>query len=143
MDRSCDGCTKCCEGHLVANIYGYEMRPGKPCHFITKSGCSIYASRPANPCQKFKCAWKSNPKIPDELKPTITGTILLNKYLNGTHYIQITSAGQDVSLDIIDWAIRAVNAGDVSNVVYQINGQIRIISHDPEFVSNFNQRKSK
>ena len=36
--RSCDGCTKCCEGFLPAVIYNKYMYQGRPCHFKKKNG---------------------------------------------------------------------------------------------------------
>lgn len=143
MDRNCDGCTKCCEGHLIANIYGYKMYPGKPCHFVTKNGCSIYSNRPVDPCKGFKCAWKRNSKIPFELKPDSIGLILLDQYLDDIHYISIVSAGSSPSIEIIEWAIQAVNSGDIANIVYRTNGQPKIISHDPDFVKNYKDMLAK
>ena len=137
MDRSCDGCTKCCEGHLTANIYGYEMYPGKPCHFVSKNGCSIYSSRPYDPCKGFRCVWKQNSAVPDQFKPDIIGIIMINNYLEDTHYIYLASAGSDVTVDVLDWAIAAVNDGKINNIVYQRDNKIKIISQDPDFTVRY------
>lgn len=138
MDRSCGGCTKCCEGHLTANIYGYEMYPGKPCNFITKNGCSIYAMRPHNPCKDFKCVWKKNSKIPLEFKPNLVDMIMIETAIDGIPYVYIVSAGKEISLDILDWAVGAVNAGTIDHIVYEKNGKARVISQNSVFVEKYN-----
>jgi hypothetical protein len=137
MDRNCDGCTKCCEGHLTANIYGYEVYPGKPCHFVSKKGCSIYLSRPYDPCKGFKCVWKQNPVVPNQFKPDIIGIIMTNNYLEDTPYIFLAPAGKDVTVDILDWAITAVNDGSIKNIVYQKDNKIKIISQDSVFIDRY------
>jgi len=41
-ERTCGGCTACCDGWLTGNILGHELAPGKPCHFRGDGGCTIY-----------------------------------------------------------------------------------------------------
>lgn len=135
MDRSCDGCTKCCDGHLTANIYGYEMGPKKPCHFVSKNGCSIYAMRPYNPCKGFKCVWKKNFKVPLEFKPDLIDMIMLEKALDDIPYVLLVPATSEITLEILDWAVSAVDNGSIENIVYQHKDQIRVISRNPDFIA--------
>ncbi len=137
MDRSCDGCTKCCEGHLTANIYGYEMGPGKPCHFVTKNGCSIYSNRPYDPCKGFKCVWKQNSIVPVSFKPDVVGMIMINNVLDDIPYVYIVPAGKEISIDVLDWAVSAVISGDVPHIVYHKDTKVRVISQDPVFVDKY------
>lgn len=139
MDRSCDNCTKCCEGHLTATIYGFPMYPGKPCHFMTKTGCGIYSTRPIDPCKGFKCVWKREMKVPLEMKPDIINMIMIDKSVDDISYVYIVPAEEEITLDILDWAVRAVNDGHINNIVYEKNGKYRIISHDPIFINKFNE----
>ncbi len=141
MDRSCDGCTKCCDGHLTAKIYGYEMGPGKPCHFKTKNGCGIYASRPADPCKGFKCVWKMTSIVPAEFKPDQVGMIMIENAIDGIPYVYIVPAGNEISLEILDWAVSAVNAGNINNIVYKKDGKARIISRDPAFIDKYFEKQ--
>lgn len=134
MDRSCDGCTKCCDGHLTANIYGYEMGPGKPCHFVGKNGCGIYAVRPYNPCKGFKCVWKKNFKVPLEFKPDLIDMIMIEKTIDDIPYILLVPAKNEITLEILDWAVSAVNEGSIDNIVYTKEGKTRAISRNPEFL---------
>lgn len=146
MDRSCDGCTKCCDGHLTANIYGYEMGPGKPCHFVSKKGCSIYEMRPYNPCKGFKCVWKRSYVVPLEFKPDVVGMIIIDNMLEDIPYSQIVPAGKEITLEVLDWAVSAVISGKMNHIVYQKDGGVRIISQDPAFVEKYNafiESKSK
>jgi hypothetical protein len=137
MDRSCDGCTKCCEGHLTANIYGYEMGPGKPCHFVSKKGCSIYDMRPHNPCKGFKCLWKKNGAVPLEFKPDLVDMIIIETSVDGIAYAHIVPAGKEITLEILDWAVGAVNSGRINNIVYKKDGNTRVISRDPAFIDKY------
>ena len=134
MDRSCEGCTKCCDGHLTANIYGYEMKPGKPCNFVSKNGCSIYAMRPYNPCKGFKCVWKQISAVPLEFKPNLIDMIMIEKTIDDIPYVLLVPAGKEISLEVLDWAVSAVNAGSIDNIVYQKDGNTRAISRDPAFI---------
>lgn len=135
MDRNCDGCTKCCDGHLTANIYGYEMYPGKPCHFVGKNGCSIYAMRPYNPCKGFKCVWKQTSAVPLEFKPDLIDMIMIEKSLDGIPYVLIVPAKNEITLEILDWAVSAVNDGSIDNIVYQKDSNVRVISSNPDFIT--------
>ena len=78
-NRSCNSCTKCCDGWLAGNIYGHDMYTGKPCHFVKSDGCSIYNERPQNPCRIFKCEWLINLDIPEWLHPKKSEVIILKK----------------------------------------------------------------
>ena len=80
LKRSCDGCTVCCEGYVSANIYGYPMHPGKPCHFAGCNGCSIYEHRPEDPCKKFECLWlNSAADYPEWLKPSESKCLIITR----------------------------------------------------------------
>lgn len=48
-------CTAYCDGWPRATIYGHEMKPGTPCHFVQEGRCSIYDPRPLTPCRWFVC----------------------------------------------------------------------------------------
>jgi len=137
MDRSCDGCTKCCDGHLTAKIYGHEMGPGKPCHFVTKNGCAIYSSRPHDPCKGFKCIWKINPAVPLEFKPNLVDMIMIENQVDNMPFVHIVPAGKEISLEILDWAVSAVNAGSIDSIVYKKDGKERIISRNPAFIDKY------
>lgn len=115
------------------------MYPGKPCHFMAKNGCSIYSNRPYNPCKGFKCVWKENRKVPKEFKPNTIGMIMTNGYLDGVHYVQIVPAGQEITVDVLDWAITAVNEGEINHIVYQKDNKAKIISQDSDFITKYKE----
>jgi hypothetical protein len=103
--KSCDGCTKCCEGHLSATIRGREMFPGKPCIFVEQGvGCKEYETRPYDPCVVFQCEWRRNPHFDEWLAPTKTDVIFVRQAHNGFEYLQIAEAGKPASEEIIAWA---------------------------------------
>jgi hypothetical protein len=105
--KSCSTCTKCCEGYLSANIKGHIMDLGKPCPFVMKDvGCGDYENRPINPCVKFQCEWRRNPYFDDWLSPKNSGVVFTRSELKGLEYLKITEAGNSISQEIIDWAIK-------------------------------------
>lgn len=104
--RSCEGCTKCCEGWLSGDIYGKEMYPGTPCQFVEINvGCSIYEKRPKDPCKNFQCLWKTSESVPREFSPNEQGVILANQMVEGIPYLAAVYAGKDFSSEMFFWLI--------------------------------------
>jgi len=120
-NRNCNGCTKCCDGWLSSNIYGYDMSIGKPCHFVKSDGCSIYNERPQNPCKIFKCEWLINLEIPEWLYPKKSNVIITKKYISNICYLDIIEAGKKLSVETLNW-ILLMSINNQINVLYQING---------------------
>ena len=140
QDRPCDGCKKCCEGHLTGVAYGYEFYPGKKCNFIRENGCGIYDVRPYNPCKTFKCGYKYDLNIPSWMKPDKVGLILVGRYENGFEYYNIIESGGNITVDVLSWAIQIVQEGKTKNIRYFMNKKWISISLDPEFIKYFNER---
>lgn len=104
MNRTCDGCTKCCEGWLVAEIRGEVMYPGRPCQYVQKNkGCAIYEDRPKQPCQTFNCAWKKDPSIPEWMAPKDSGVIIEHQTIKGIKYVELFTTGQPVDENTLTW----------------------------------------
>lgn len=103
--RSCGTCTRCCEGYLVANIRGHEMKLGTPCYFLQQGvGCKEYDGRPSHPCKSFSCSWLDDKKIPEEYKPEKCGVILMPSDIHGIAYTLFVSSPNDPSEEMIQWA---------------------------------------
>lgn len=101
--RECGDCTKCCEGWLNDKIRDVEIYPGKPCPILEiGKGCTDYENRPKNPCQTFECQWKIDPSIPEDLKPSISGSILTEKEIDGSHYVMLHRA-PDTNPEVLTW----------------------------------------
>lgn len=104
MERTCDGCTKCCEGWLIATIKGQPMYPGKPCQFVQiGKGCATYSTRPKNPCRTYKCAWLQNETIPEWIAPKTSGVIIAYQKIQDIVYVELTSTGQPVTDEVLTW----------------------------------------
>jgi len=133
VGRSCNGCTKCCEGWLTANIYGFEMNPTNgACRFLAKIGCGIYPVREPL-CKNFQCDWKENSSLPENLKPDKCNAIIMTKRLGDYRYYRIVTAGI-VKKHVYEWAEEQAQIGKHS-VVYDINGGLIIYSNDSTFKS--------
>lgn len=104
--RSCDGCTKCCEGHLSGKSYGIKFLHGNPCHFVSLGkGCSIYEDRPYKPCQTFKCAWLMDEtrEFPEWMKPSLSNVIIVPRHIDDILYMDVVEAGCKIDSSILNW----------------------------------------
>lgn len=129
LTRECGDCTMCCEGFLPANIHGYEMKPGAPCHFVqqgTCNGCTIYEDRP-NVCKKYECLWKSSPAaVPEWMKPNRSDVILSVKVVTDDdgeqhEFIQMREGYNTVRGDVLNWILRLGFNGDGAvNLEYEV-----------------------
>ena len=136
MTRSCDGCTKCCEGYLTGEIHGHKMYPGRPCHFKCKTGCEIYEQRPERPCKSYVCEWLVDPNIPGWFKPNeINAIVTKRKLTNGMEFWDVAEAGEKLKVEVLNWLLhRSLIYG--TNIVYHIDGGKNVLG-SPEFQSSF------
>lgn len=106
VDRSCNGCTKCCEGFLYGVAYGKQFCHGKPCHFVDLGkGCTIYEDRPHSPCQTFKCAWviDNQREFPEWLKPSLSNVIIVPRHIDDILYMDVVEAGSKIDSSVLNW----------------------------------------
>jgi len=122
LDKNCDGCTKCCEGYLSANIKGHEMDFNKPCFFLKGIGigCGDYKNRPEDPCQVFKCGWLQDDdnSIPDWMKPNLSNAIILLRIIDGERVLKLRQCGNYIEPNVIawffQWALERTNNIEIS-----------------------------
>ncbi len=121
--RVCGECTRCCEGWLRANIKGYKIYPGHPCHFLGKN-CTIYAERPASPCKVYNCAWLTNQQLdfPEWMRPDLSNVIVTEKLREGITYLEIKETGQEISAVVLNWLVQEVLRLQ-KNLLYSLSGQ--------------------
>lgn len=132
--RPCNGCTKCCEGHLVTNMNGIPIGPGSPCKFNQKDvGCTVHLARPYDPCKMFQCHWKENTNIPEWLKPNKVNAIILIKQLEDFLYLRIVKAGARQDPKIYEWAEEQSQVGK-NLIAYDQAGELLVYSKDKEFI---------
>ena len=118
--RSCNGCTKCCEGWLEGSAHGHAFYRGRPCFFLNKS-CSIYESRPYEPCRSYKCAWLDDIQFPEWMKPDLVNVIINQaKYKDISYYI-LVEAGSRLDVKVLSWMIEWV-LNNNQNLMYYIDG---------------------
>jgi hypothetical protein len=131
--RSCDGCTKCCDGWLVANIAGEEMYPGKPCKFVEQGvGCTIYDNRPEKLCEAFECSWKASNFVPEKFSPKNTGQILSHQTIDGIDYLLMSYAGTRIDAEFLSWFVTYV-VGNQLNAAWEVDGEWHLLG-TPMFV---------
>ena len=131
MSRTCDGCTKCCEGWLSGEANGHAFFRGRPCFFLNK-GCTIYDSRPVEPCRSYRCAWLAEDIFPAWMKPDLVNVIITHRKVGDKEFYTATEAGSVLDSKVLSWLIQwALN--NKQNLLYFINGGENRIG-DQEFL---------
>lgn len=121
--RSCEGCTKCCEGYLAGEVLNKKVDLNNPCFLVEiGKGCKDYENRPEFPCKTFQCDWLVNPEIPDFLKPSESNVIMSTRPMNKKiNYLEIIEAGSKLDSEVLTWSIGYSMEKDI-NIVWNING---------------------
>lgn len=140
--RSCDGCTKCCEGWLSANIYGEDIKPGSPCRFLEKTGCGIYRDRPKHICEVFKCCWLKYDTVPRELKPDKTNVIMVEKkWTYDRSYFVFIQCGDSIDPLMYSWMFRF--HGITKNPIVYIHDKTTEMHGTEEFIQFMKEKNGK
>lgn len=123
VERTCDGCTKCCHGHgrLWGEALGHNFQAGKPCFFVGEKGCSVYKDRPHDPCQTFKCEWLSQDYLPMWFRPDLSKVIVDKRQHEGREWLEVCEAGQKMDSAVLSWILIWAKNNN-KNVLYQIEG---------------------
>jgi hypothetical protein len=96
--KNCDGCVACCNGTLNIDVYGEQVNRTHSCSKIcyTNNNCSEYTNRPPV-CSNFKCLWLTQDDIPEWLKPSKSGMLMIYR----KSYLEIHSVkGMDLGADV-------------------------------------------
>jgi hypothetical protein len=129
-NRSCGDCTKCCEGHLRADIklkdgsdpvfMGQDENGFKPCPFVTVGkGCGVYEKRPDNPCAIFKCDWLTDESMPESFRPNRANAIFTTRTIKGIEYTMLLEAGRKLDSEVLSWAI-SKHLADGTNFAWRV-----------------------
>lgn len=133
MDRTCDGCTKCCDGWLSGIAHGRAFWSGRPCHFVGQNGCTIYNDRPQDPCKSYQCEWLVNDDVPEWLKPSMSNVLISKRKSGDTEYWRVSEAGAKITVEALSWVFMHCLSKNV-NFIYNIgDGHYRFGSK--EFLS--------
>lgn len=139
--KSCSGCTKCCEGWLIADINGEQLHPGKGCSAVVQGvGCSIYEDRPEEPCALFECFWKASKIMPMEFKPSEVGVIVTNQQIDRIPYLLLSEAGNTVPAEVLSWFLQWVFMNQL-NAEWEI-GEKSHAAGSPEFLAALARREA-
>jgi hypothetical protein len=136
MKRACGDCTACCQGWLTADIHGKYMYSGAPCHYKGDKGCTIYKNRPQL-CVDFKCAWLTDPEVPEWMKPSLSKVIMYWRSIEDIPYMSVVETGQQIDASVLNWIVQnALRAG--FNVRYMVNGGWNLIG-STDFIEAWNK----
>ena len=132
-ERTCDGCTKCCEGWLEGNVYGHKFHRGRKCFFLAEDSCSIYSERPEDPCIIYKCAWITDEKIPYWMKPNLVNVIITHRNSNNINYVELIEAGSKLNVEVFSWFMQEYAKGTWNTVTYTIESVFNYVSRNGEW----------
>lgn len=138
--RSCQNCTKCCEGHLRADIKlsdGRESFMGikddmslSSCSFIQQGvGCGAYEERPTLPCKLFKCDYLTDSSMPESFKPSNSNAIFTTRTIKDIEYTMLIEAGRKLDSEVLSWAIEKHLAAG-TNFAWRVLGNIFWIGNE-------------
>ena len=131
MTRSCGTCAKCCEGWLSGEAHGHAFYKGRPCFFLNKT-CTIYDTRPVEPCRTYKCGWLDEPHFPEWMKPDLVNVIINRAIFNDVKYYVLIESGSLLDVKVLSWMIQwALNNNQ--NLVYYVDGGMNRIG-SKEFI---------
>lgn len=138
--RVCNGCTKCCEGLVIGNVNGHEMKPGTPCFYLKDHKCSIYETRPEYPCRNFECLWLSDPElVPEYFWPDKTNVILYDRFTpEGNPYLAIHGK---ISVEILDWAAQLIQFSKRDSIMYEMDGYVKFLSSSQNFIAEMTRSR--
>lgn len=123
MERTCDGCAECCKGHLNGSAHGHQFYRGRKCFFL-KDTCTIYSSRPEDPCKNYKCEWLSSDTLPMWMRPDLCDVIVTKRNLNtpegSLEYYELVECDKKMQSEVLNWFFQwAVNNN--KNLLYHID----------------------
>lgn len=103
--KTCNGCTKCCEGYLSGKVKNIPFYLNKPCFFLEiNKGCSIYEERPESPCKTFNCLWKKEKSFPEKFKPNLINAIVYERFTkNNIPYVEILNCEKNINKDFLEY----------------------------------------
>lgn len=134
--RTCGDCTMCCQGWLGGSVNGKTFYAGRPCHYVSCNGCSIYEDRPYDPCQSYTCAWLTDSNfLPEWFRPDTAGIICTwRKTTEDIPFLDIQECGQPLGAKFLNWLFHEyLNRG--FNLRYKLDGGLNYIGQ-PDFVKS-------
>lgn len=144
LKRSCGGCTKCCEGWLVAEIYGHKIGEGAACKFLTKNGCGIYSIRPYDPCAAWTCFWKDDISLPEWMRPNLSNVILVKSQLDEYKYFNAIATKPTLADNVIEF-LKEMSKGKYKKNIVLIYNRLEyvVFSENDEFKKQLVNEQSK
>lgn len=91
-------------------------------------------------CRAFKCAWLSDHRIPEWLKPEISDAILSFTTIDGIPYLSLLEAGKKMDSKVLSWVfLFAIE--NLYNLAYQVDGGMNTMG-TKEFRDAFSRSNS-
>ena len=139
--RECGDCTKCCEGSLVLTVQGNAINKSNPCHFVSMgkcNGCTIYEQRP-QVCKDFECEWILDSSIPEWLKPSVSGIIMIKQEPNNDMtYYEVVETDTKIDSVILNWLLLFA-LKNKHNIKYQVNREVNMFG-SAKFLEYMNKK---
>ena len=128
---------------MTTEVYGHSIYKGMPCQFVeTNVGCSIYESRPEDPCENFNCIWKTDESVPLWMKPSLSNAIVKTQVVDGHLFVVLLPTGKPIDENVFSWFILWAVRKYV-NVVWQNSSGSEFFIGTQEFNKAFSRLKTK
>lgn len=122
--RNCNGCVRCCDGSVSANIHGFEMGRNSPCFLLDQENkrCGDYMGRPGL-CRTFRCHYLTNPDMPEEVNPRDMNALVAIYEIEGHEYMMLCHTKDAPSPELVEWATNYCNEKDL-NLCWWADGKL-------------------
>ena len=105
---------------MTGEANGHTFQPGRPCFYL-QGNCSIYATRPEDPCQTYKCVWLKEDTLPMWMRPDKSKAIVTERDVEGIKYWDVSECGETLKSEVLSWLVM-YTIDNQSNLQYRING---------------------
>ena len=139
MSKTCDECTECCTGTLAGEVQGHRFDNTKACFFLKNNKCSIYATRPDDPCRNYSCMWINDESMPDFMRPDKSNVVLTQKAFGDIFYIDAREAARKSMTTTVLSNLIAYAFHTNQNLVYYVAGRCYWLGGE-QFMKIMNQR---
>lgn len=142
MSKTCGECTECCTGTLAGEVQGHKFNETTACFFLEDSKCTIYATRPDDPCRNYSCMWLNDESIPDFMRPDKSNVVLTQLSFNNIYYIDAREAARKSMTTTVLSNLLMYALHSKQNLVYYVDGQCYWYG-EPDFMKIMNRRSKE
>jgi hypothetical protein len=66
--------------------------------------------------------WLTNTKIPNWMKPNLSGALIAEEELQGIKFITVKEMGKKLDSSVLSWLVQAQQDNVIENIKYEVDG---------------------